>query len=502
MNLPLSPARNRFRRFVALAALTAAWSSLLSLSATAALLIHEVPDPAYRASDQFTVTVNGQKMRTYSAKVSVQEVFRGRATGLPNDNVEIAFASLDADEPLDFLVKVNAYPVTSAAVKPSSLGVPVKVAGQEIAFRVERPGSYVLQCNGDPYKLLHLFVNPPAPPPRKDDRDTVVLPAGIHQRIITLDRNGQQIYLAPGAVLRGRIVVSPGVRSVRIWGRGFIDGSDFTLAQGGQNLIQARRADGLRVEGVTLLDAQTWNIRVMETKGATIENVKIISFRQNSDGIDPCSSEDVTIDRCFIRNSDDCIVIKLERGSSMISRNIAVRRSIVTTDHGAALKVGNNELLGSAVTDVTFEDCDVLFCRGASLAVMNSGTAAVSRVVFQDIRVEDSRSAVQLSRWQGIEPAPIWAYGLIGSRNAYLKEYVPGTVRDVLFRNIRVFGQANSTVTPKVVIINRSAEHNVDNLRFENVEVNGVRLTELNRDNSVTDAFTRTVSFAPGREKP
>ena len=43
----------------------------------------------------------------------------------------------------------------------------------------------------------------------------------------------------------------------------------------------------------------------------TIRNIKIVNSRvQNDDGINPCNSQDVLIDDCFVRTDDDCVALK------------------------------------------------------------------------------------------------------------------------------------------------------------------------------------------------
>ena len=42
----------------------------------------------------------------------------------------------------------------------------------------------------------------------------------------------------------------------------------------------------IRVEGVILLDSPAWELHVRRCKDVTIRNVKIISWRENGDGID------------------------------------------------------------------------------------------------------------------------------------------------------------------------------------------------------------------------
>jgi polygalacturonase len=50
---------------------------------------------------------------------------------------------------------------------------------------------------------------------------------------------------------------------------------------------------------VILRDSSTWTIPIRQSDRVTVENVKLLGYRANSDGIDICNCRDVTVDGAF-----------------------------------------------------------------------------------------------------------------------------------------------------------------------------------------------------------
>ena len=120
------------------------------------------------------------------------------------------------------------------------------------------------------------------------------------------------VYVAGGAVVRGiigpdepfRISSDSGLRTyismfvlrgngITFRGRGIIDGSRCTTHA--RHLLVVQGSD-IQIEGVILRDSSTWNMPIQQSDRVTVQNVKILGYRANSDGIDICNSRDVTIE--------------------------------------------------------------------------------------------------------------------------------------------------------------------------------------------------------------
>ena len=97
------------------------------------------------------------------------------------------------------------------------------------------------------------------------------------------------------------------------------------------------------MEGITLLDAAVWTVVLKECSNVRISNIKIVNGRYYStDGINPVNCQDVAIEDCFFRCTDDNISVKgLNWG--LPSRNILVERCTFWSDNNNAVVVGPEE---------------------------------------------------------------------------------------------------------------------------------------------------------------
>jgi polygalacturonase len=105
-----------------------------------------------------------------------------------------------------------------------------------------------------------------------------------------------------------------------------------------------------------LRDAPNWNLHIAKSQDVTVEDLRIVSGRLNSDGINSVNAQRVNIRRCFVRNSDDSIAVKaVDPGSP--SKDILVEDCSVWNDWGYAL--GATYETRSPISGVVFKGCDI-----------------------------------------------------------------------------------------------------------------------------------------------
>ena len=98
----------------------------------------------------------------------------------------------------------------------------------------------------------------------------------------------------------------------------------------------------------------------------TINNINIISWELNGDGIDLCSVSRANITDSFIRTYDDCITLKVRDYGvwQTPTEYVNVKDCVVWSDYARAIVVGPEAgacIWGSGgLTDCIFEDCVVL----------------------------------------------------------------------------------------------------------------------------------------------
>jgi polygalacturonase len=199
----------------------------------------------------------------------------------------------------------------------------------------------------------------------------------------------------------------------------------------------------------------------------------------NTDGCDPESCADVLIENCVFNTGDDCIAIKSGRNAdgrrvNTPSENILIRNCTMVDGHGA-LTIGSE--ISGGVRNVFAENCRMSsphldhairfkdnFMRGGVLEHFYFRNITVGQVAHAVITVDFNyeegphgghtpvlRDVLVEHLASGASPRAIDVEGLPGA-----------TVSDIILRNCDFAGVAG----PNIV------EH-VDNLRFENVRING-----------------------------
>ena len=452
------------------------------------------PAPAgEELSKDFTVQVERQTVPVYAVKVAPGEPER-RWKAMDDkahsaDYFQTAsFASFDAEGSVAVTVGCTAS-IQSARVLPASLKISPVIQGRTLNLNLTHPGQYTLEINGEWGRSLHLFVNPrEAGAPRAGDPNVLFFGPGIHEVSHLVVTNNQTVYVAGGAVVRG--VIRPdepfeissysGLRTysptfvlrgtnIAFRGRGIVDGSRCTTHA--RNLIVVQ-GDDIRLEGVILRDSSTWNVPIRKSRRVSVRNLKVLGYRANSDGIDICNSQDVTVENCFLRTLDDLIVVKTDKGQGEAKR-IMARNCVLWNEVAHALSIGAE--LRENVDDVLFTDCDVIHDKGRewTLRVYHCDSARISNVRFENLRIEESPRLISL--W--IDKA-FWT-----------RDPERGHIEGVTFRNIRA-----SADPVRIELKGFDSSHAVENVLFQNVVVNG---NPLSPAVVKTNGFVRNLAFRP-----
>ncbi len=441
-------------------------------------VIHPMP-AGESVSKGFGLRVAGRDVPVYIARVApLEKKLRFKAmddkvnSGLYYD--QAAFASFDTGR--EVAVEVDPRrPVESFRILPSSAGVKATVSKGKITFKVKPGQQLTVEVNGDVIRSLHIFANSPETDrPDPADPNVVYYGPGIHTVSRLVLRDNQTLYLAGGAILRTIVSdeekqgadpvtgLKPGGyhpsislvgKNIRVCGRGIIDAS--LCPTHARNMILAQGSD-ITIEGIILRDASLWTVPVRMSERVRIDNLKLIGYRANSDGIDICNSRGVTVENCFIRTLDDLVVVKTLVGKGTC-RDITVRRCVLWNEVAHALSVGAE--IREDISGVLFEDCDVIHDLGRewALRVYHCDAARVSDIRFENIRVEECRELISL-----------WINKAVWSADS-----LRGHIDNVTFRNITATG------SPATVSLKGYGPSNlIRGVAFEGVTINGAPLTE------------------------
>ena len=362
--------------------------------------------------------------------------------------------------------------------------VETEQAGNTLAFRLDGPRKFWIEA--DDIDPLLLFAEPPEAERPKQGADGVrYFGPGKHNPGVMELHDGETIYLAEGAYVYGGVKGGP--RAARVLGRGVLDG--VCLARP-DRLIDLVGAQDVLIEGITVRNGPGWTCKVLGSERVTFRNVKVVSFGRNGDGINPVSSNDVTIEDCFLRCSDDCMAAKLEgapgRAVTGLER-LTVRGCVM----GGWL-YADGFTIGFAgarqhVRDVLVQDCDVLYARGNSgvkghsaFSVILTGPTEVSNVRFEDVRVE-------ADVWKNFE---LNATGHTSGQRVPAKPGPGGRIKGVHLKNVSWAAQR------PIILRGHDADHLVEDVTFENCAVAGRNLARIETPLFVVNEHIRSVKFA------
>ncbi|MGO4731147.1 glycosyl hydrolase family 28 protein [Paenibacillus sp. 2KB_22] len=438
------------------------------------VITYDAPTGA-KLRDDFSVHVRSlggewQNISVYEVRVDMHNVR------------ESSMAYFDMQGEVEVAVKYLGSDLKEAVIRPVSSNLTFEVSDDTIKFSLNHPIKLSIECNGDRFGNLHLFANPlekevPVPSSTEvrlirpgihrvpdllhDLPGTLYFLPGLHyiEETILPIPAGKTVYLAGGAVLVGSLVCES-VQDVTIRGRGMIYLSDFHRfsAFRGIRIVHSKH---ISVEGITVIDPPHYSIFIGESSNISISNFKAFSSRGWSDGIDMMASNHITIEDVFMRNSDDCIAIYGSRWNFRGSTsNITVRNSTLWADVAHPVMIGihgDHDFNGDIIENLCFENIDILEHHEpqpnywGAMAINSGDNNTVRDVIFRNIRIET------------IEVGQIFDIRVVHNQD-YNPE--PGRrVENVLLSDIHYLGSAT----------NPSRIHGFDDQRI----VNGITIKNL-----------------------
>ena len=162
-------------------------------------------------------------------------------------------------------------------------------------------------------------------------------------------------------------------------------------------------------------------------------------------------------------------------------RNITVRRCVIWNDWGRCLEIGA-ETRAEEITDVLFEDCDVIHAMHDVLDVQNVDYADVHGITYRNIRVELDEvipePKIQRADSEKYECLrEDYTPNVISSVVKYHYEYSAGGERrgrnrDILFEDIFVYGNHK----PRLSFVGYNSEYKSSDITVKGLYFNGKRI--------------------------
>ncbi|MCP4978123.1 MAG: hypothetical protein GY931_18395, partial [Maribacter sp.] len=352
----------------------------------------------------YTVRINGQETPVYSARVSAFPLNQ-RWPGYQRAKYQTEFASFcswDMNGPLTVeVIPHHVDIINQVVVRPQSNRIVPKIDKGTIVFSMNEPLQITVEVNGM-HHALHLFGNPMEESrPDPNDPNVLYFAPGVYDiGKVDLIAN-QTVYIGGGAVVYGAFEARD-VPNLTIRGRGILDGSliirpDINVSKAPNvpfGLMALYVCHNAKIEGITFRDANLYVIMPVACNNMSITNIKEIGmWRYNTDGIHLKNCQDMTIDKCFLRNFDDGLVVngyQWHRGyycGELPTRNITTTHCVIWNDWNASLRVGVvcDTLL---IENIVFRDCDIIHASRIALNLGNHGRAIIRDILFEDIRIE------------------------------------------------------------------------------------------------------------------
>lgn len=455
----------------------------------------------------YKVTVDGQNANCYSCRVSAvpfNRPYRGKERPI-SQSEEAAFLSFDMV--MDAEITVTApKDFKRVTIRPQSKGIKYVREGNTIRFTIAHPGQFSVEFD-DRHNNLHIFANPVSTF-KKEDADIYFGP-GVHKAGIIKLTSGQTLMIDAGAVVHGQIIADH-ADNVKIVGRGVVDYS--TFSRGSRHpfyqcgIINLINCNNVVLDGVILKDSSWWTLTTFNCVGISINNVKNIGmWRYNADGFDFANTQNVRITNCFLRNFDDCIVLKGFRFVNSIHErmnveNYIIENCVVWCDWGGALEIGA-ETVADEYSNIIFRNCDIIRNDDGGCRIQSSDRAHIHNVSYDDIRIEyditDRPHELQESDdhvyTPSAEPFAAMPIRIVMYRNVYSRDNVYGHVSNISYRNIALIADEGVPI-PMLQFYSADEEHFIEGVTIENITFNGKKLSKEDF-NIHTSEWTKEIKF-------
>jgi hypothetical protein len=429
---------------------------LSAASVPGAVVTYPAPQGEALSGD-YEVWAAGQKVDVYTARV-LDAPFAGKQYDYGGP---YSFANFDLAGPTE--VRITS--------KRSLRNTVVRPARPDLQTRLENDNTLVLSLPG-PRKLsiepdgkkgpLLLFADPmEEDAPKAGAPGVIFFGPGIHKPGRITITSKQTLYLAGGAVVKGGILAQG--EDIRITGRGILDSSDYEWRNGPTPHVVSIRGTNVEVSGITIRGASHWTVVPQASRRVTVRGIKICGSRvQNDDGINPCNSQDVLITDCFIRSDDDCVALKgltLGLPNNNVER-ITVENCTLWCDRARIFLLGH-ESRAAFMRGITLTNLDIIHFTMTAFLFEPGEEMSLQDLTVQGVRVHGEGQG-ELIRLKPVV-------------NQYMRNKVPGYIRDVRFRDVVVSGKPGPY---RVQVMGADEKYDVRNVLFSNVEIVGSKLGE------------------------
>ena len=429
------------------------------------------------------MTVNDESVGVFKTRVYEEDKRIGTyATNNPVTFGNVAIFDYKGDASVR--IKVNRTDINSVTIRPTRKGLSATQETKDgatyitINMKEGQQGQYSIEFNGS-YKganSIMLFA-----------QDILNKPDNVWKTISSYEKTddlvvpeGKILWIEGGAVLNGYVhcmnnskIIGRGIITQNNWGPWggnnrrnpvsvgyepvYYDGNTpKNNGKGGTEL----GSSNVQVIGISILDPTGWAVNIRNSNNVLFKDVNVVSARSNGDGITIQSSYNVFLDGCFVRSSDDSIVVK--NYDNINAHDIRVEDCTVWNDIAQCLEIGYETDMGGAgssrceagyknkdakIYNVLFKNIDVVhrFHKGVA-TIHNGDNIPIYHIAYDGVYVDHKTKGTD-NGGDGND-IDIEAYAVNRSDLSWTHNWhdVSGnTISDVWYTNVNVEG-GNATV--------------------------------------------------------
>ena len=344
-------------------------------------------------SEDYRVYAKGEEIPVYSCRISKYSFntwWQGHQRPF-DQSIPCSYINLVGDEAVTLEIEAKK-PHSRVMLKPYSKNVKATEENGIITVELHENGHYVLELD-DHKGLLYIFYSKPITCPDPESVTHYFGPGIHYPRQINL-KTGDRVYIDKDALVYG-CFLAHGADDVEIFGNGILDDSgeerfsnrcyeDYTVGN-----MKFYDCKNLSIRGVGMTNSAIWCINLFHCFDVSMEDVKIFGqWRYNTDGIDICNCQNISIRNSFVHSFDDTITIKgILRYQNTSNKNIHVEGCTLWCDWGKTCEIGI-ETACIEYESISFVNCDILRLGNTACDIANGYTAYVHNVRFENIRVE------------------------------------------------------------------------------------------------------------------
>ncbi len=334
-------------------------------------------------------------------------------------------------------------------LRPERHGIAVARQGNTLSFTLTQPLKLVLQLEGFP-PLAILATPPEVDAPRADDPSVIYFGPGVTDAGVIRPSSNQTVYLAPGALVKGRIEAK-NVSHVTVRGRGILETAGYSTRTSKDCGIVFEHSSNIIVEGIGVRSFNTWwQTLFLNSRDISVRQVNIFGIGVNTDGVDIDGVRDFTVADSFIRCEDDGLgwhsVDAMANGEPLTERAHAKNLVIWNTRAGNGIRIGAS-IETQVWRDILIENIDILMHAGAGIYSDFSDWAWCENLTFRNVVIEKPASPIDFKI----------AKTRYSNSNRFLDER--GHFDGLVFENVVMKGG-------RIVLAGHDAAHLIDNVYF------------------------------------